>query len=182
MKVPRRDLLLRLSGHANAYYDTLEDRAQAAADAALEAAELAAEAEERRLDAQREYAGIVGDLNDQLFDLSGASEFAQAWANARIQQQRSIAALNDAAGAAGLSTARQEDMNLAMEVYRKQIERATAALRQNAPEFCCFEIENDAYTALLGAHAGELDLYAVHAVDAVNKQDQDEDECYLVAC
>ena len=29
------------------------------------------------------------------------------------------------------------------------------ALRQNAPEFCCFEIENDAYTALLGAHGGQ---------------------------
>lgn len=37
-------------------------------------------------------------------------------------------------------------------------------------------------TALLVAHSGELDLYAIHAVDAVNEQDQNEDECYLVAC
>lgn len=36
--------------------------------------------------------------------------------------------------------------------------------------------------ALLVAHARELDLYAVHAVDTVNKQDQDEDESYLNAC
>jgi glucosamine kinase len=29
------------------------------------------------------------------------------------------------------------------------------ALRQSAPEFCRFEIESDAYTALLGAHGGQ---------------------------
>ena len=33
--------------------------------------------------------------------------------------------------------------------------------------------------ALVVAHTSELHLYAVHTVDTVNEQDQDEDERYL---
>jgi hypothetical protein len=33
--------------------------------------------------------------------------------------------------------------------------------------------------ALVVAHAAELDLYAVHTVDAVNEQDKDEDKSDL---
>jgi hypothetical protein len=37
-------------------------------------------------------------------------------------------------------------------------------------------------TALVIAHTRQLDLHAVHAVDAVNKQDKDEYERNLEAC
>ena len=37
----------------------------------------------------------------------------------------------------------------------------------------------DLLSTLVVAHTAELNLHAVHAVDAVNEQDQDEDKRYL---
>lgn len=124
--------ILRLAGHADAYYSALEDQAEAAADAAQEAAEIAAEAAQRQLDAMYAYAETVNGINRQLYELSGATEFRQSLAAIQEQYMGNVRALSEQARAAGLAGARTEDLAAAMQLQARQVAALIRELEQSA--------------------------------------------------
>ena len=91
-----------------------------------------AEAEQERLAAALEsYEALVGGLRDELGE-AGVSEFAVAMRDIDRWTRATTASLNDAARAAGLQAAREEDLALVHEVAANRAARAIAALQAQA--------------------------------------------------
>src|SRR5690606_7049263 len=89
--------LLRLSDTAHAYYQMLE-RAEEERIASLD------------VGAAMQYAQIVAEINRELADLDGLSDFSQSLRDIAMGLNQRVKALNDAARAAGLQGAREEDL------------------------------------------------------------------------
>jgi hypothetical protein len=107
--------LLRLTDTANTYYTMLE------------------RAEEERVrmfdaEAGMEYAEMVTQLNRQLAESEGASEFHLSLQDIAQQYRANVARLNELAQAAGLAGAREEDLATALQVSTMQRQRAILAL------------------------------------------------------
>jgi len=91
-----------------------------------------AEAEQARLAAALEsYEALVGGLRDELGE-AGVSEFAVAMRDIDRWTRATTASLNDAARAAGLQAAREEDLALVHQVAAQRAAAAIAALQAQA--------------------------------------------------
>lgn len=125
-------MLLELAGVSDAYYSMLEDSAEDAARAAREAAEAEAELAQARLDAMRAYADTVTGINRSLYELSGATEFRQSLAGIQEQYMANVATLQEQARAAGLASARSEDLAAAMLLQARQVALLVRELEASA--------------------------------------------------
>lgn len=81
-------------------------------------------------DAARDYAATVADINRQLAEASGASEFQLALQDIALGLNANISRLNETARAAGLLSAREEDLGRAHLLAAAQAARAIAQLEQ----------------------------------------------------
>lgn len=118
--------LLRLASVADDYYSGLEDQAEAAAEALA----LAAEAEQARLEAMLDYAAAVADIDRQLAELQGASAFQLSLQDIAAALNANVTRLNEAARAAGLQGAREEDLGRAHLLAAAQAAQAMAQLEE----------------------------------------------------
>lgn len=84
------------------------------------------------IEAARAYAGVVGNMHRQLFDATEASDYARAIAEIDSAYRGNVDALHAAAGAAGIASAREEDLALAMQVATVQRVRAMRQLESEA--------------------------------------------------
>lgn len=125
-------MLLRLSGHANTYYDMLEDRAEEAANAAEEAAERAAEAAREMLDAMEAYGATVRGINEQLYATSGATEFRQALNAINADYAEQVRTLQEQARAAGMAHANTDDLNAALLLQSRRVAQLVRELEDSA--------------------------------------------------
>lgn len=114
--------LLRLSGTADAYYTMLE-RNQDEQAQALEA----------QMQAVLDYQAIVGDLRDELTS-AGMSDFAREMRDIDRWAADAREALHEAARAAGMQAAAEEDLALVHQIASQRAAAAIARLRQAAAD------------------------------------------------
>jgi tape measure domain-containing protein len=114
--------LLRLSGTADAYYTLLEDRQESAAEA-LEA----------QLQAAQDYRNLVAELSDELTS-AGMSDFAREMRDIDRWAADAREALHEAARAAGMQAAAEEDLALVHQIASQRAAAAIARLRQAAAD------------------------------------------------
>jgi hypothetical protein len=93
------------------------------------AADAAAEFE-RIADAVATLAGIVSTIDAEIADLSAGSDFQRTQQGIARSYAENVAALNEAARAAGLAAAREEDLARALQLATLQRVRAIQALEQ----------------------------------------------------
>lgn len=132
----------RATAELTRYYDDLRDSLIANAATAAQLAEveeqraiamgrlLAAQAEAAAR-AEADYQRAVRDISDEL-DAARMSEFALTMRDIDRWTRATTASLNDAARAAGLQAAREEDLALVHEVAANRAARAIAALQAQA--------------------------------------------------
>lgn len=158
--------LLRLSGTADSYYSMLEAE------------------QEARNKAISEYAGIVLDIDSQLSDLAGGSEFQRSLSDIAQQYNNNVEALNAAARAAGMASAREEDLARALQLSTLQRARAVAALQAEGQslaqslgytalsgieaQIAALEQEESAATAAIQSFGDAMGEAASNATDAIN--------------
>lgn len=109
--------LLRLAGVADSYYSMLEEQAEALADAIQFSVEGA-----------MKYVDVVRGIQDQISALDGTSELQISLRDVAEGLTANIASLNEAARAAGLQAAREEDLAQAHQLAALQAARAAAQL------------------------------------------------------
>lgn len=106
-----------------------EFRAEALANLTV-AMEAATEAMQFQEQAARDYAATVNDINRQLAEASGASEFQLSLQDIAAGLNENVARLNETARAAGLLSAREEDLGRAHLLAAAQAARAMAQLEE----------------------------------------------------
>jgi hypothetical protein len=158
--------LLRLSGTADSYYSMLEAE------------------QEARNKAISEYAGIVLDIDSQISELAGGSEFQRSLSDIAQQYKNNVEALNAAARAAGMASAREEDLARALQLSTLQRARAVAALQAEGQalaqslgytalsgveaQIAALEQEESAATAAIQSFGDAMGEAASNATDAIN--------------
>lgn len=162
--------LLRLADVADAYYTHLERRAEEVVEA-LE--------EQFNAEAAMDYARAVGDLNRQLMELDGVSEYQIALHDVSQQYRANVARLNELARASGLVGARHEDLALAMQVAVAQMARAIAQLEEQGRQL----VESLGYDALSGIdrQIAELERMEAEASSSVQSFGEAMQEAAQVA-
>ena len=109
-----------------------------------------AEAIERLRDASMaDYAALVAGLDSQLAELAGMSEFQLSLRDIAEQYNANVDALNAAAQAAGMASAREEDLARALQLSTLQRGRAILALQAEGQSLA----QTLGYTALSGVEA-----------------------------
>ncbi len=114
--------LLRLSGTADAYYQMLEAQQESQADA------LAAQ-----LQAVEDYQAMVGELRDELTS-AGMSDFSREMREIDRWSSDAREALQEAARAAGMQAAAEEDLALVHQIASQRAAAAIARLREAAAD------------------------------------------------
>lgn len=144
-----------------------------------------AEAIERlRAASAADYAALVADLDSQLAELAGASEFQLSLRDIAEQYNANVDALNAAAQAAGMASAREEDLARALQLSTLQRARAVAALQAEGQslaqslgytalsgieaQIAALEQEESAATAAIQSFGDAMGQAASNATDAIN--------------
>jgi len=144
-----------------------------------------AEAIERlRAASAADYAALVADLDSQLAELTGGSEFQRSLVEIAQQYNNNVEALNAAARAAGMASAREEDLARALQLSTLQRARAVAALQAEGQslaqslgytalsgveaQIAALEQEESAATAAIQSFGDAMGEAASNATDAIN--------------
>jgi tape measure domain-containing protein len=114
--------LLRLRGTADAYYQLLEDQQESEADALAS-----------QMQAAQDYQTMVADLRDELTS-AGMSDFAREMRDIDRWAADAREALHEAARAAGMQAAAEEDLALVHQIASQRAAAAIARLRQAAAD------------------------------------------------
>jgi len=137
----------------NTEFDAARDAAEELGATQAQLAEIEgyrAEAIERLRDASMaDYAALVAGLDSQLAELAGMSEFQLSLRDIAEQYSANVDALNAAAQAAGMASAREEDLARALQLSTLQRGRAILALQAEGQSLA----QSLGYTALSGVEA-----------------------------